>query len=163
MRKLGIPTVLDRYIQQAVMQVLQRQWDPTFSDHSYGFRPGRSAHQAVAQAQQYIAGGPVPYNCFPMLWNPLICSLDAVVKLHYRVVRPELIPDFLARNHIAALLNQHAQHLEGLFLQKDLASSFAEFSCSEVKLEHTKTHPFWETDWHKRLTEGRLLSKWGRV
>ena len=56
-RKLGIPTVLDRFIQQAVMQVLQKQWDPTFSDHSYGFRPGRSAHQAVAQAQRYIAEG----------------------------------------------------------------------------------------------------------
>src|SRR5438270_12265357 len=56
-RKLGIPTVLDRLIQQAVMQVLQRQWDSTFSVHSYGFRPGRSAHQAVAQAQQYIAAG----------------------------------------------------------------------------------------------------------
>ncbi len=56
-RKLGIPTVLDRFIQQAVMQVLQRGWDGTFSEHSYGFRPGRSAHQAVAQAQQYIAEG----------------------------------------------------------------------------------------------------------
>jgi len=56
-RKLGIPTVLDRFIQQAVMQVLQRQWDPTFSDHSYGFRPKRSAHQAVAKAQHYIAEG----------------------------------------------------------------------------------------------------------
>src|SRR5215471_2804684 len=56
-RKLGIPTVLDRFIQQAVMQVLQRRWDSTFSDYSYGFRPGRSAHQAVAQAQQYIATG----------------------------------------------------------------------------------------------------------
>src|ERR1700692_1015522 len=56
-RKLGIPTVLDRFIQQAVMQVLQRRWDPESSDHSYGFRPGRSAHQAVAQAQQYIAEG----------------------------------------------------------------------------------------------------------
>jgi len=56
-RKLGIPTVLDRFIQQAVMQVLQRRWDRTFSDHSYGFRPGRSAHQAVAQAQQHIAAG----------------------------------------------------------------------------------------------------------
>jgi RNA-directed DNA polymerase len=56
-RKLGIPTVLDRFVQQAVMQVLQRQWDPTFSQHSYGFRPGRSAHQAVTQAQQYIAAG----------------------------------------------------------------------------------------------------------
>ena len=56
-RKLGIPTVLDRFIQQAVMQVLQRKWDPTFSDNSYGFRPGRSAHHAVAAAQQYIAAG----------------------------------------------------------------------------------------------------------
>ena len=56
-RKLGIPTVLDRFIQQAVMQVLQKRWDSTFSEHSYGFRPGRSAHQAVAQAQQYIAAG----------------------------------------------------------------------------------------------------------
>src|SRR3974390_1912647 len=56
-RKLGIPTVLDRFIQQAVMQGLQRRGDSTFSDHSYGFRPGRSAHQAVAQAQQYIAAG----------------------------------------------------------------------------------------------------------
>jgi RNA-directed DNA polymerase len=56
-RKLGIPTVLDRFIQQAVLQVLQRRWDGTFSENSYGFRPGRSAHQAVAQAQQYIAAG----------------------------------------------------------------------------------------------------------
>jgi len=56
-RKLGIPTALDRFVQQAVMQVLQRQWDQTFSDSSYGFRPGRSTHQAVAQAQQYIAAG----------------------------------------------------------------------------------------------------------
>jgi RNA-directed DNA polymerase len=56
-RKLGIPTVLDRFVQQAVQQVLQQQWDPTFSEHSYGFRPGRSTQQAVAQAQQYIAEG----------------------------------------------------------------------------------------------------------
>jgi RNA-directed DNA polymerase len=56
-RKLGIPTVLDRFIQQALMQVLQGQWDGTFSPHSYGFRPGRSAHQAVAAAQQHIADG----------------------------------------------------------------------------------------------------------
>ena len=56
-RKLGIPTVLDRLVQQAVMQVLQGKWDRTFSEHSYGFRPGRSAHQAIAQAQKYIAEG----------------------------------------------------------------------------------------------------------
>lgn len=56
-RKLGVPTVLDRFIQQAVMQVLQSRWDRTFSEHSHGFRPQRSAHQAVAKAQQYIAAG----------------------------------------------------------------------------------------------------------
>ena len=56
-RKLGVPCVVDRLIQQALLQVLQERWDPTFSKHSYGFRPGRSAHQAVAQAQHYIAEG----------------------------------------------------------------------------------------------------------
>jgi RNA-directed DNA polymerase len=56
-RKLGIPTVLDRLVQQAMLQVLQAKWDASFSDHSYGFRPHRSAHQAVEQAQQYIAEG----------------------------------------------------------------------------------------------------------
>ena len=56
-RKLGIPTVLDRFIQQALLQVLQKYWDSTFSEHSFGFRPKRSAHQAVACAQQHLAGG----------------------------------------------------------------------------------------------------------
>src|SRR5437762_10178995 len=56
-RKLGIPTVLDRFVQQAVLQVLQKRWDPTFSEHSHGFRPGHSAKQAVHEAQQYIAEG----------------------------------------------------------------------------------------------------------
>src|SRR5438034_5358478 len=56
-RKLGVPCVVDRLIQQALLQVLQEQWDPTFSEHSYGFRPGHSAHQAVAQAQRYVAAG----------------------------------------------------------------------------------------------------------
>src|ERR1700693_4145553 len=57
MRPLGIPTVLDRFIQQAVMQVLQADWDPTFSEASFGFRPKHSAHQAVERAQAYIASG----------------------------------------------------------------------------------------------------------
>jgi len=56
-RKLGVPTAIDRLIQQAVLQVLQKQWDRTFSPHSFGFRPGRSAHQAVARAQKYIGEG----------------------------------------------------------------------------------------------------------
>jgi RNA-directed DNA polymerase len=49
--------VIDRVIQQAVLQRIQPQWDPTFSEHSFGFRPGRSAHQAVAQAQAYVIEG----------------------------------------------------------------------------------------------------------
>jgi RNA-directed DNA polymerase len=56
-RELGIPTVVDRFIQQAMLQVLQPRFDPTFSDHSYGFRPGRRAHDAVRRAQQYVQGG----------------------------------------------------------------------------------------------------------
>lgn len=56
-RKLGIPCVLDRFIQQAVLQVLQKEWDRAFSDSSYGFRPGRSAHQAIARAQCYLRAG----------------------------------------------------------------------------------------------------------
>lgn len=58
-RQLGIPTVLDRVIQQALLQVLQPQIDPSFSEHSYGFRPKRSAHQAVLKAQEYVQSGRV--------------------------------------------------------------------------------------------------------
>ena len=56
-RMLGIPTVLDRFIQQAVLQVLQPTIDPTFSESSYGFRPGRRAHDAVCQAQRFVQSG----------------------------------------------------------------------------------------------------------
>jgi group II intron reverse transcriptase/maturase len=56
-RELGIPTALDRFIQQALLQVLQPIFDPTFSQHSYGFRPGRSAHDAVEAARQHVQAG----------------------------------------------------------------------------------------------------------
>src|SRR6202008_2595828 len=56
-RKLGVPCVVDRLIQQAMLQVLPERWDPRFSEHSFGFRSGGSAHQAVAQAQRYVADG----------------------------------------------------------------------------------------------------------
>jgi RNA-directed DNA polymerase len=58
-RMLGIPTVADRLIQQAILQVLQPLVDPTFSNHSYGFRPGRSAHDAVSQMRDHVVGGRV--------------------------------------------------------------------------------------------------------
>lgn len=57
MRELGIPTVLDRFIQQALLQILQPLFDPSFSPHSYGFRPNRSAHQAVKAAREYVQQG----------------------------------------------------------------------------------------------------------
>lgn len=57
MRKLGIPTVLDRFIQQALLQVLQPMFDPSVSQHSHGFRPGRRAHDAIVEAQRYIQQG----------------------------------------------------------------------------------------------------------
>ena len=57
LRELGIPTVTDRLIQQAVLQVLQPRIDPTFSESSYGFRPGRRAHDAVLKAQRYVQDG----------------------------------------------------------------------------------------------------------
>jgi RNA-directed DNA polymerase len=56
-RQLGIPTVIDRLIQQAIAQVLTPMFEEVFSPHSYGFRPGRSAHQAVKQSQEYIRQG----------------------------------------------------------------------------------------------------------
>jgi len=56
-RKLGIPTVVDRFIQQAILQVLQAEWDQGFSEFSFGFRPGRSAHQAIGRAQKYLKEG----------------------------------------------------------------------------------------------------------
>jgi RNA-directed DNA polymerase len=57
MRKLGIPCVFDRFIQQSILQVMQSRWDGTFSESSFGFRPGRSAHQAVIQAQGHVRSG----------------------------------------------------------------------------------------------------------
>lgn len=57
MRQLGIPTVLDRFVQQLLPQVLQPTFDPTFSEHSHGFRPGCRAHDALRKAQQYIQDG----------------------------------------------------------------------------------------------------------
>jgi RNA-directed DNA polymerase len=56
-RKLGVPTVLDRFVQQAALQVLSPLFEPGFSEHSYGFRPGRSAHQAVLAAREYQKAG----------------------------------------------------------------------------------------------------------
>ena len=56
-RKLGIPTVIDRFVSQAILQVLQKHFDPKFSNHSYGFRPRKSPHQAISQAQKYVAEG----------------------------------------------------------------------------------------------------------
>ena len=56
-RPLGIPTVLDRFVQQAIAQIISAQWEPHFHPHSYGFRPNRSAHQAIRHVQATIRAG----------------------------------------------------------------------------------------------------------
>jgi RNA-directed DNA polymerase len=107
-RKLGVPTVLDRMIQQAVMQVLQSSWDNTFSESSYGFRPGRSAHQAVARAQQHIAAG--------FRW---VVDLD-LEKFFDRVNHDRLIGPIAKRVHDKRLLRLIRNWLKARVLENGL-------------------------------------------
>jgi len=113
-RKLGIPTVLDRLIQQAVMQVLQRRWDPTFSEHSHGFRPQRSAHQAVAKAQQYIAEG-----------NRWVVDLD-LEKFFDRVNHDKLMAAIARRVSDKRMLQLIRAFLESGVMENGLVSSVEE-------------------------------------
>jgi RNA-directed DNA polymerase len=114
MRKLGIPTVLDRLIQQAVMQVLQRRWDPTFSEHSHGFRPQRSAHQAVAKAQQYIAEG-----------NRWVIDLD-LEKFFDRVNHDKLMAAMARRVNDKRMLKLIRAFLESGVMENGLVSPVEE-------------------------------------
>src|SRR5437899_8407767 len=98
-RLLGIPTVLDRFIQQAVMQALQADWDGTFSETSFGFRPKHSAHQAVERAQAYIASGHAVVvdidleKCFDRVNHDILMGLVAKRVADKRVLK--LIRGFL--------------------------------------------------------------------
>jgi RNA-directed DNA polymerase len=114
MRKLGIPTVLDRLIQQAVMQVLQGRWDPTFSEHSHGFRPQRWAHQAVAKAQQYIAEG-----------NRWVVDLD-LEKFFDRVNHDKLMAALARRMSDQRMLKLIRAFLESGVMENGLVSSVEE-------------------------------------
>ena len=113
-RKLGIATVLDRWIQQAVRQVLQRRWDPTFSEHSPGFRPKRSAHQAVAQAQQYIAEG-----------NRWVVDLD-LEKFFDRVKHDKLLAAMARRVSDKRMLQRIRAFLESGVMEHGLVSPVEE-------------------------------------
>jgi RNA-directed DNA polymerase len=113
-RKLGIPTVLDRFIQQAVMQVLQGRWDPTFSEHSHGFRPQRSAHQAVAKAQQYIAEG-----------NRWVVDLD-LEKFFDRVNHDRLMAAIARRVNDNRMLKLMRAFLESGVMENGLVSPVEE-------------------------------------
>jgi RNA-directed DNA polymerase len=110
MRKLGIPCAVDRFVQQAVLQVLQKRWDPTFSEHSYGFRPGRSAQQAVHQAQQYIAEG----HCW-------VVDLD-LEKFFDRVNHDRLMAAVAARVADKRLLKLIRAFLEAGVMENGLVS-----------------------------------------
>jgi len=106
MRDLGIPTAIDRVIQQAVLQRLQPLWDPTFSEHSYGFRPGRSAHQAVAQAQAYVTEG---YR--------FVVDLD-LAKFFDRVNHDRLMARVAERISDRRVLRPHPEILDGRCAQQ---------------------------------------------
>jgi RNA-directed DNA polymerase len=113
-RKLGIPTVLDRFIQQAVMQVLQGRWDGTFSEHSHGFRPQRSAHQAVTKAQQYIAEG-----------NRWVVDLD-LEKFFDRVNHDKLMAAIARRVNDKRMLRLLRAFLESGVMENGLVSPVEE-------------------------------------
>jgi RNA-directed DNA polymerase len=113
-RQLGIPMVLDRFIQQAVMQVLQRKWDGTFSEHSHGFRPQRSAHQAVAKAQQYIAAG-----------NRWVVELD-LEKFFDRVNHDKLMAAIARRVSDKRMLKLMRAFLESGVMENGLVSPMEE-------------------------------------
>lgn len=113
-RKLGIPTVLDRFIQQAVMQVLGGKWDATFSEHSHGFRPRRSAHQAVAEAQQYIAEG-----------NRWVVDLD-LEKFFDRVNHDKLMAAIARRVNDKRMLKLMRAFLESGVMENGLVSPVEE-------------------------------------
>ena len=113
-RKLGIPTVLDRFIQQAVMQVLQGRWDRKFSEHSHGFRPQRSAHQAVAKAQQYIAAG-----------QGWVVDLD-LEKFFDRVNHDRLMAAIAQRVSDKRMLKLIRAFLESGVMENELVSSVEE-------------------------------------
>jgi RNA-directed DNA polymerase len=113
-RKLGIPTVLDRFVQQAVMQVLQGRWDRTFSEHSHGFRPQRSAHQAVAKAQLYIAAG-----------NRWVVDLD-LEKFFDRVNHDKLMAAIARRVNDKRMLKLIRAFLESGVMENGLVSPVEE-------------------------------------
>ena len=109
-RKLGIPTVLDRLIQQAVLQILQKRWDRTFSESSFGFRPQRSAHQAVAAAQRHIASGRV--------W---VVDID-LEKFFDRVHHDRLMSRIMQRENDAALLKLIRAYLNAGVMENGVVS-----------------------------------------
>ena len=94
-RKLGIPSVLDRFIQQAVLQVLQRRWDRTFSDHSYGFRPGRSAHQALRTLQNVLWAK----RLYWLLDIDIRKYFDSIPHSHLRAFLDQRVTDGVIRRH----------------------------------------------------------------
>jgi len=113
-RKLGIPIVVDRFLQQAVMQVLQGKWDPTFSEHSYGFRPNRSAQQGVAKAQEYIVEG-----------NTWVVDLD-LEKFFDRVNHDKLMGQVAKRITDKRVLKLIRAFLKAGVMEKGLVSAIDE-------------------------------------
>jgi len=128
-RKLGIPSVADRFVQQAIMQVLQKEWDPTFSDRSFGFRPGRSAHQAVESAQQIMRKG--------RTW---VVDLD-LEKFFDRVNHDKLMDEVAARVRDRRILRIIRRFLEAGVLEREAKSGRPFFAYVALTQPHLPTLP----------------------
>ena len=109
-RQLGIPTVVDRLVQQAILQVLEKILDPTFSPSSFGFRPGRGAHDALAQASRYVAEG-----------RPIVVDLD-LEKFFDRVNHDILMSRLARRIGDKRLLRIIRRFLEAGMLQNGVCA-----------------------------------------
>ena len=130
-RRLGIPTAIDRLIQQAILQVLQKEWDPTFAESSFGFRPGRSAHQAISKAQEYIRYG-----------HGYVVDFD--LEKFFDRVNHDILMDRVARRvKDKRLLGLIRRYLEAGLMQEGLVSQRTQGMPQGGPFHHCSQTYFW--------------------
>ena len=152
-RQLGIPSVVDRLIQQALQQQLTPIFDPLFSDYSYGFRPGRSAHQAIEMARAHVAAG---YR-----W-----SVELDLEKFFDRVDHDLLMDLLARQvedpRVRRLVRRYLEEGGDFVDGKDFIGRFVHVNVGGVRVNLCNLGTDWQCIEHGG-TQPILTSIWGRV
>ena len=141
-RCLGIPTVLDRFIQQLLLQALEKIFDPGFSEHSYGFRPGRSAHDAVRAAREYVVRG----------------GRDWVVDLDIEKFFDQVHHDLLMRRIGAVIRDKRVLKLIGRYLRSGVLVEGVVVEAREGTPQGGPLSPRWRTSTWTRWT--RNFASW---